>query len=434
MRWSFGNAKCKRPQRLRPEYAVFLDHKSKKILNDKRARGIADMNYECLLLEARGKGNCGLSINHAVTSKEKKSNKSAKTLNALSLFSGGGGLDLGFSAAGFKVRVSSDIDSFSCTTLEINKGKKSFYKHAKAVQADITKVDAQDLLKGVYADASGIDLVIGGPPCQAFSVFGQRKGLGDPRGNLVWDYLRIIQEIQPAAFVFENVAGLKSIHDGKLYEEILESLTLGGMYTVSAHSYQLADFGIPQFRERIFFIGAKNGNQVPQMTPTHGNAPNTPNPYRTAGEALRFMPKPGEACKLPNHVGRKHSQRIVDRYRSLVFGERDPKTRINKLHPKRPSYTIIVGSDKGGGKGHVHPFTPREVTPRESARIQTFPDWWQFHGAGRHVIRQVGNAVPPLFAAQLAEHVKMHVFGRKSKKSYEELVDILGLDYLLKRK
>lgn len=390
------------------------------------------MSYECLLREARGSGYDELASNldQPVMSKEKSSNKSTKSLNALSLFSGGGGLDLGFSAAGFKVRVSSDIDPFSCATLEINKGKKSFYKHAKAVQADITKVDAHDLFKGIYAGASGIDLVIGGPPCQAFSVFGQRKGLGDPRGNLVWDYLRIIQEIQPAAFVFENVAGLKSIHDGKLYEEILESLTLNGMYTVSAHSYQLADFGIPQFRERIFFIGAKNGNQVPQMMPTHGNAPNTPNPYRTAGEALRFMPKPGEACKLPNHVGRKHSQRIVDRYRSLVFGERDPKTRINKLHPKRPSYTIIVGSDKGGGKGHVHPFTPREVTPRESARIQTFPDWWQFHGVGRHVIRQVGNAVPPLFAAQLAEHVKMYVFGRKSKKTYKELVDILGLDYL----
>jgi len=395
--------------------------------------GIADMNYECLLLEAQEKMNGGLSANPGIASKERMSITSKKTLNALSLFSGGGGLDLGFSAAGFRVGVSSDIDSYSCATLELNKGRKSFYKHAKAIQTDITKVDARDLIEGVYVDASGIDLIIGGPPCQAFSVFGQRKGLGDPRGNLVWEYLRIIKEIQPAAFVFENVAGLKSIHEGKLYEEILESLTLGGMYTVSAHNYQLADFGIPQFRERIFFIGAKNGNQVPQMTPTHGDSTNL-NPYRTAEEALRFMPKPGIDCPLPNHVGRKHSQRIVDRYSGLVFGERDPKTRINKLHPKRPSYTIIVGSDNGGGKGHVHPFTPREVTPRESARIQTFPDWWQFHGSGRHVIRQVGNAVPPLFAAQLAEHVKMHVFGRKSKKSYEELVDILGLDYLLKNK
>lgn len=390
------------------------------------------MNYECLLREARANGYDGLASKQdsPAISKEKMGNKTKKSLNALSLFSGGGGLDLGFSAAGFKVRVSSDIDSFSCTTLEINKGKKSFYKHAKSVQSDITKVDASDIFDGIYADPGEIDLVIGGPPCQAFSVFGQRKGLGDPRGNLVWDYLRIIREIQPAAFVFENVAGLKSIHGGKLYDEILESLTLEGMYTVSAHSYQLAEFGIPQFRERIFFIGAKNGNQVPQMTPTHGNTSNTPNPYRTVGEALSCMPEPGETSQLPNHIGRKHSQRIIDRYGSLVFGERDHKTRINKLNPERPSYTIIVGSDKGGGKGHVHPFTPREVTPRESARIQTFPDWWQFHGTGRHVIRQVGNAVPPLFAAQLAEHVKKHVFGIKRTKTYDELVEILELDFL----
>jgi len=96
---------------------------------------------------------------------------------------------------------------------------------------------------------------------------------------------------------------------------------------------------------------------------------------------------------------------------SLEFGERDTKTRINKLNPSRPSFTIIVGSNVGGGKGHVHPFQPREVTPRESARLQTFPDWWEFDGQGRNVIRQVGNAVPPLFSALLAEYIKQYIFG-----------------------
>ena len=248
--------------------------------------------------------------------------------------------------------------------------------------------------------------MIGGPPCQAFSIFGQRKGLNDPRGNLVWDYLRILQEIQPTAFVFENVAGLKSIHNGSLYNEILHSLELGGLYTVSAQSYQLANFGIPQFRDRIFFIGTKTGKLVPIMDSTHGNSDSANAPYRTASEALRQLPEPGKSSDIPNHSGRKHSQRIIDRYHGLEFGERDPNTRINKLHPERPSYTIIVGSDKGGGKGHVHPFSPREVTPRESARMQTFPDWWEFYGTGRHIIRQVSNAVPPLIAAQLAAHIR----------------------------
>jgi DNA (cytosine-5)-methyltransferase 1 len=334
-----------------------------------------------------------------------------KRLTGLSLFSGGGGLDLGFSASGFSVGCSSDIDPVSCKTLEINNGKKQFYCGGHSIAADIRTISAADLLRAARLEKGSIDVVLGGPPCQAFSIFGRRKGLDDPRGNLVWEYLRIIREAEPKAFVFENVAGLKSIHGGKLYEDILQELTIGGAYAVSAHSYQMADFGIPQFRDRVFFIGAKNGALVPQMVPTHGAASLIERPYCTVKEALRFLPEPVMGCTVPNHIGRAHSQRIISRYQSLRFGERDPKTRINKLHPERPSFTIIVGSDKGGGKGHVHPFSPREVTPRESARMQTFPDWWEFHGKGRHVIRQVGNAVPPLFAALLAEHIRSHVFG-----------------------
>ncbi len=345
----------------------------------------------------------------------------AWALTSLSLFSGGGGLDLGFSAAGFTVACSSDIDPFSCKTLVLNKGKRRFYKHAHSIAADIRTISAAQLLKGADLEPGSIDIVLGGPPCQAFSVFGSRKGLSDPRGGLVWEYLRIIREVQPRAFVFENVAGLKSIHGGKLYGEILDAL-VGCGYTVSGHNYQMADFGIPQFRDRVFFIGSKSGTLVPPMNPTHGlDTLFEQRPYRNAREALRLLPEPGSSSGVPNHLGRAHSGRIVRRYRSLEFGERDHHTRINKLHPDRPSFTIIVGSDKGGGKGHVHPFDPREVTPRESARMQTFPDWWEFHGRGRHVIRQVGNAVPPLFAAILAEHIKVHLFGAKKRRSYEEL-------------
>lgn len=89
-----------------------------------------------------------------------------------------------------------------------------------------------------------------------------------------------------------------------------------------------------------------------------------------------------------------------------------------------------MGSDAGGGKGHVHPFEPREVTPRESARIQTFPDWWEFHGTGRHIIRQVGNAVPPLFAAVLAQHVAKEVFGERKNLNLDQLISKLHLGYL----
>jgi DNA (cytosine-5)-methyltransferase 1 len=193
----------------------------------------------------------------------KKIRASAKPLTAISVFSGGGGLDLGFSAAGFAVGCSSDIDPFSCSTLLRNRGKKSFYSHGNSIVGDIRRIMGTDLLREANLEQGEVDIVLGGPPCQAFSVFGRRKGMNDPRGNLVWEYLRIIREVQPKAFVFENVAGLKSIHGGKLYGEILEQLTLEGIYAVSAHSYNMVAFGIPQFRDRVFFIGSRTGKSVP---------------------------------------------------------------------------------------------------------------------------------------------------------------------------
>ncbi len=350
-------------------------------------------------------------------------------LKTVSLFAGGGGLELGFSASGYTILSSTDIDYHSCQTLDLNAGRRPYYNPTLVIQEDITQLKADALLSPCMLQAGEVDMLIGGPPCQAFSIFGQRKGLDDVRGNLIWDYLRMVREIKPYVFLFENVEGLMTIHNGELYEQLQTALALDGEYTISAHCYNMADYGIPQFRKRVFFIGTKNGIELPEMSPTHGSSIEQ-KPYMTVADALEAMPVPNPDGILPNHVGRNHSQRIIDRYQNLEFGERDPKTRINKLNPSRPSYTIIVGSNKGGGKGHVHPYDPREVTPRESARIQTFPDWWEFYGKGRHVIRQVGNAVPPLFAALLAEYIKEHIFGIQSKQSYGDLIDILELNFL----
>lgn len=362
-----------------------------------------------------------------------KSNISGRTkrLATLSLFSGGGGMDLGFAVAGYLIKLAIDIDKYSCETLELNSRKKRFLASCKVLNADITEVPLE-LVNESFGHNHAIDVIIGGPPCQAFSVFGKRGGLQDPRGNLIWEYLRFVRDLKPKVFVFENVAGLKTIHNGQLYSRLLEALSCDGLYTVSDHTYEIASFGIPQFRNRIFFIGMRNGKRIPPMSGTHGEPGTLFDflPYVTVGRALRNLPEPDEEHSIPNHKGRVHSRRIIDRYRSLIFGERDHRTRINKLDPNRPSFTIIVGSDKGGGKGHIHPYSPREVTPRESARLQTFPDWWEFSGNGRHVIRQVGNAVPPLFASLLATHIRKHVFNEKNHTTYQEFVDLLELDYL----
>ncbi len=356
-------------------------------------------------------------------------------INTLGLFSGGGGLDLGFSVAGFGSIFSSDIDPFSCETLTVNQGKKNYLSRHPVVCEDINNVSYKTIRKQI--GTKDIDFIIGGPPCQAFSVFGKRKGLDDPRGNLVYEYARIIREIEPEGFLFENVAGLKTIHDGTLYSELFETLSIEGKYAISAHEYEVADFGIPQFRRRVFFIGTKANKSIPQMEATHtppNSVFNAHKPFNTVSSILVDLPTPITDWKskpfLNGHVGRKHSQRIIDRYKLLSFGERDHKTRINKLNPERPSYTIIVGSDAGGGKGHVHPYEPREVTPRESARIQTFPDWWEFYGTGRHVIRQVGNAVPPLFASILGQHIAQEVFNKRRRQNLDELISKLELGFL----
>jgi len=237
--------------------------------------------------------------------------------------------------------------------------------------------------------------------------------------------------------LFENVAGLKIIHDGRLYNELCDTLSIQGKYTISSHEYEVAEFGIPQFRRRVFLIGTKASNPIPQMESTHTSPKslfNAHKPFNTVSSILTDLPTPitdwkGKAY-LNGHVGRKHSPRIIDRYQSLSFGERDHKTRINKLDPDRPSFTIIVGSDACAGKGHIHPFETREVTPRESARIQTFPDWWEFYGTGRHIIRQVGNAVPPLFASMLAQHIAKEIFSQPKEYDFEMLVEKLKLGYL----
>ena len=361
---------------------------------------------------------------------ENKSGNLNHPLTAISIFSGGGGLDLGFAAAGFYIACSTDIDPFSCETLMLNSGKKRFYRHNHIVRTDIKELSAADLIEKAKLNVGSIRVIFGGPPCQAFSVFGQRKGTDDPRGNLVWEYLRIVEEVEPDVFLFENVAGFESIHGGKLYRDFLKRLTIHGQYTISSQKYEMADYGVPQFRSRIFIIGNRFGVKVPEMQRTHSSNKGRFLAYRVARDALKEMPAPDQSHSISNHKGRVHSDQIKERYRNLEFGERDPKTRVNKLHPDRPSFTIIVGSDKGGGKGHIHPFDPRELTPRESARIQTFPDWWEFGGTGRHVIRQVGNAVPPLFAAQLAEHIKVHVFNAKRRRSYDTFTKRLELHYL----
>jgi DNA (cytosine-5)-methyltransferase 1 len=208
-----------------------------------------------------------------------------------------------------------------------------------------------------------------------------------------------------------------TVEGGKVFAEICKKIRepkKGLKYTLSVLRLDAVDYGVPQFRDRVFIIGSRNAKtiaQIPKITSKPGIRQfEGQRSWRTVRDALRGLPSIRTEPPA-NHTGRDHSQRIIERYASMRPGERDHFTRINKLDLDRPSFTIIVGSDKGGGKGHIHPTEPREVTPRESARIQTFPDWWAFAGTVRHPIRQIGNAVPPLLAAAVGNAIRSQIFG-----------------------
>lgn len=367
-----------------------------------------------------------------------------KKLYAISLFSGAGGFDLGMEAAGFTTRLCTDIDYHSCQTLMNNKlhlekdDRYHFLSEAKIVQKNIKEYSTTEILADAGLKKEEVSLVYGGPPCQSFSVFGQRKGMEDPRGTLLWDYLRVIRDIEPACFVFENVAGLLTIDDGKVFEEFKKELALDAdgneAYKVVHYLLDAASFGVPEYRSRVIIYGSKT-KKIPAPAKTHAISTDEADkgllPAVTVANAFNGLPDP-PSDDIPNHVGRVHGKAVTERYTALKFGERDSKTRINRLNPDKPSFTIVVGSDKGGGKGHVHPYSPREVTPRESARIQTFPDFWAFSGTSRHPIRQVGNAVPPVFAAVVGANLLREAFNAEDAPDYDEIISRLGLSYLSK--
>jgi len=370
----------------------------------------------------------------------------------ISLFSGAGGLDLGLEATGiFETRCCLEVDSHSCITLRHNRregrrsGTHDFLRNAVVLQRDAWQVEGEALLRAARLRKGQVALLTGGPPCQSFSVFGRRRGMDDPRGNLMWRFVSYVKALEPECFWLENVPGLLTVDGGETFKQVLQALEAIQPYKVKFYVVEAADYGVPQYRKRVFIIGSRSGIELPSNLPellaTHGGTGQLkgddiqmePNrlPRVCVKHALTGLPE--ELGTIHNHIGRKHSDEIKNRYRNLRLGERDSATRINKLHPDRPSYTIIVGSDKGGGKGHVHPLQPREVTPRESARMQTFPDFWYFSGTSRHPIRQVGNAVPPVLAAVWAKYIALNLFGIPlgTLRTTDEMLLSLGQTHLL---
>lgn len=320
-------------------------------------------------------------------------------LNYIDLFSGAGGLSLGFEQAGFKQILSVEIEPSYCETYRHN------FPHHTVLQKDLTQLSDDDLfaeLKGQKAD-----VVIGGPPCQGFSMAGKigRTFADDPRNHLFKEFVRVVKLTAPQFFVMENVARLYTHQSGKTRQEIIEHFQNLG-YQVECKVLNAVDFGVPQNRSRVVFIGRKNQGRIIFPKPFQAA-------YKTVFEAIGHFPKllAGENYpNIPNHEAMNHTPQMLEKM-AFVKNGGDRGDIPENLRPTSGDVRkyIRYHSDKpavcitGDMRKVFHYEQNRALTVRELASLQSFPDDFVFCGQKIAQQQQVGNAVPPLLAKAIAE-------------------------------
>lgn len=387
------------------------------------------------------------------------------TFSVLDTFAGAGGFSLGFELAGAKVIGAIEIDSWACETFKFN------HPEATVLQGDITTM-TDDLLISTFGHLNP-DIVLGGPPCQGFSICNKNSGdLKDPRNSLFEDFIRVGRLFKPKIMIMENVPNLvkaKTKSEDLVIDIIKYELTKIG-YHVEYRILEATDYGVPQIRKRLVVIASsmKLTNPFPEKTHTIASPVNfldtglkrCPTLWdaisdlpdikaREGAEESEYSHPPlnnyqqilrNETKKLSNHKAMNHSKRIVERFASMNWGDstsdvpdhlrpiKRNSTEFSKkiydqnnrrMHPDRQCHTIPASFYAN----FVHPYTNRNFTAREGARIQSFPDWYIFKGkptvvshklleregrlAEKHLCQynQIGNAVPPLMAKAIAENI-----------------------------
>ena len=321
--------------------------------------------------------------------------------NYIDLFSGAGGMSLGFDQAGFNNVFSVDIEPKFCETYKTN-----FPKH-NLIQKDISKLSNEEI-KSLIGNQI-IDVIIGGPPCQGFSMAGNigRKFIDDSRNQLFKEFARIVEVVQPSYFVMENVARLFTHNKGETKKEIIE-LFKKMNYNVDCKVVNTADFGIPQVRNRVLFIGNKISNNI--IFPTK-----TIDKPISIKEAIDKLPKlkSGEKSKIPNHISMKHSEQMLEKMKYVSDGGN--RNEIPELiRPKsgdvrkyiRYKSTEPAVCVTGDMRKIFHYSQNRALTVRELATLQTFPLDFIFKGSTISQQQQVGNSVPPILAKEIALTIK----------------------------
>ncbi len=368
---------------------------------------------------------------------------------AVSLFAGAGGLDLGVEAAGYSVVYAVENDEAAVETLNLNRAR--WFPHLPEVRPlDITKLDPREVMKEIGVQEAGIDLLVGGPPCVAFSKSGfhlEYKRLGqDPKAGLLGDYLRFLEAFRPKAYLMENVFGLAYRNQSAPFFDALRSGILELGYSLDHAVLNAADFGVPQNRQRLILIGSSDGLPLKLPEPTHWGEHERRKPpadvhrlapHMTAGEALAGLltrPEPEET------VNGKYGHLLSDippggNYLFYTAHEGHPNplfewrsrywTFLLKLDPGRPSPTI-----QGQPGPYVGPFhwDGRRLRVPELKRLHGFPDEYEFAGSRRDAQLQIGNAVPPALGTVVALAIRAQVEDDPTAGSTQERLPLSFLE------
>lgn len=349
-----------------------------------------------------------------------------KDLQAIDLFSGAGGLHIGFESAGFNIRLCIDNNDL------VEKTHKRNFPNIPMINRDINTVTSDEIKE--FLPEKKVDIVIGGPPCQGFSTIGKRsssdpdkRAKKDPRNELVLTYARLIKELKPKFIVMENVKGILTLEDGAYLQNVLDTLKSEG-YNAEYKLINMADYGVPEIRERVIIIGNRLGLPVTFPAPDHSDNPEDGLPaWENCWDVLKDLEGRGNDPAF-NHVALKHTEKNIARYKLIPEGGRLPEDKLppelyrknfgntyKRLSRTRPALTMVPGNDAFP----IHPTLNRSLTVREAARIQTFPDSMIFEGNRRQQGHQVGNAVPPLFSAKLAKFILEQIELAKELGKYE---------------
>ena len=374
------------------------------------------------------------------------------------IFCGVGGLSLGFEQAGLPVALAADVESVNVRTY-----KKNFPQSA-VICTDLSTTTGRELVKNTELEAADIDIVIGGPPCQGFSMIGSRR-VDDPRNRLIFDFLRLCSELRAPYFVMENVPGLMLGKMEVVFSNWLaEARKLGYSVVQPVWKLNANDFGVPQNRRRCFAVGFRLGFPPPahpqsslgcnrkcqlRLMPTVSDAiDDLPDPRRfnrllrsdrvsadfgqpstyaryMRGECTDLCDKsenrPFDARALTGSKRTVHTERSKRRFQRTEAGATEPVSRFPKLDPNGVAPTLRAGT-RFQSSGYtaarpIHPDQPRCITVREAARLQSFPDWFEFDPTIWHGFRQVGNAVPPNLARAVGLQIVAAIARKNADKS-----------------